>query len=318
MIKILASDLYLPDQTLNISEYLISKNCNLEHAEKTINATGINQVHVCDVSTMHEYFSKIYSQHRERLRQLADGIDVILSVSQSQIMTIPNLSCYIHGLLGSKQNVNCLELVDGCNGFIKAVSLLDKVLEPGHTALIVSGEISSCLMREAHYSSRILFGDGLCITKVEKSSNMRRISVVFTDGGKGLYIKGGCKLTFEMDGFEIFRFVSSDVTRSVRKHLVQSEDINPDYWCLHQASKLVVNQLAKSLALPEQSAPFFNTGSIGNLGSGSIPSWLALSADSLKDNCILRCVGFGSGLSWGLVDLEVNNTNELAQSCVSL
>ena len=75
---------------------------------------------------------------------------------------------------------------------------------------------------------------------------------------------------------------------------------------LHQASRMVVNQLAKRLNIQKQEPPPFISGNIGNLASGSIPGWIAISGSRLSTEAKLICIGYGAGLSWGMIKLNCN------------
>ena len=106
----------------------------------------------------------------------------------------------------------------------------------------------------------------------------------------------------EMDGFEVFRFTNTVVPKLFdNQQLIRTDE---HVLVFHQASKIVVDQLAKKLNVQHQEPAPFISGSIGNLASGSIPGWIAISGSRLSVDAKLLCIGYGAGLSWGMIELN--------------
>lgn len=101
----------------------------------------------------------------------------------------------------------------------------------------------------------------------------------------------------KMDGFRVFAFSSDAVPRLVSEH-VGGEFSRTRFVVLHQASKLIVDQIGKKIQADLAGYEMFNASAIGNLGPASIPGWLA-TQKSIPDQAVAYCVGFGAGLSWG-------------------
>jgi len=105
-----------------------------------------------------------------------------------------------------------------------------------------------------------------------------------------------------MAGSDVFLFtmraVPSCVTNLLNRTGLTLNDI--DLIVFHQASKLVIENLIRTLAL-DKNKVFTNFENIGNTVSASIPIALkdAETQGRLKEGDTVMIVGFGVGLSWG-------------------
>ena len=112
-----------------------------------------------------------------------------------------------------------------------------------------------------------------------------------------------------MDGRAIFNFMMRKAPAAVdaclEKNNLTRDDI--DFFVFHQASRFMVESLARSMRLPPEKTPL-NVANFGNTVSSSIP----LVLEDLRDNGqmtgkkVLVC-GFGVGLSWAANVLYFNN-----------
>ena len=111
-----------------------------------------------------------------------------------------------------------------------------------------------------------------------------------------------------MDGMAILEFVNSKVPRQIRSILaLNAMTIDQiDLFIFHQASKIALDFLTRILKIkPEKT--FRNIRDIGNTVSASIPIALKDALENRKvsrsDKVLLS--GFGAGLSWGSVIMEI-------------
>jgi 3-oxoacyl-[acyl-carrier-protein] synthase III len=110
-----------------------------------------------------------------------------------------------------------------------------------------------------------------------------------------------------MDGMGVWSFVNSVIPGHVKTFLANQSltlaDI--DVFVFHQASKVTLDSLAKSLGLPPNKM-YVNMAEVGNLVSASIPVALRMAVDEgavEPGQRVLLC-GFGVGLSYGSVLVE--------------
>ena len=106
----------------------------------------------------------------------------------------------------------------------------------------------------------------------------------------------------QMNGFAVWKFISQTVPVQVNRLLQRNNlTINDiDFFGFHQASKLTLDSLFKSLGVKEDKM-YMNLAHIGNTVSASIPIALKDAEDQqqLKRGDLVLLSGFGVGLSWG-------------------
>ena len=177
------------------------------------------------------------------------------------------------------------------------------------TGLLVTSETYSRLMAPDDRSTAPLFGDGAAATLLTARDPIYT-SGQFTFGTNGaehhaLIAKGtgtrpGPREHLYMDGRGIFSFMMSEIPDDIEKCLAANklaiDDI--DLWVFHQASKYMLDVLAKKMHLPTDKV-VVEMADIGNTTSSTIP--IALERQVLSGNSNPKRVlisGFGVGLSW--------------------
>ena len=309
--------LSLPSNTLQVEDYPYRHHFSSESIESTISNTGITSLHVCDSGFTHfclQTFQCLINAHNVNF----SSVGSIIVVSQSFDERIPSISTRLQKLLNLPSSTFCIDVIDGCSGFIKALSLAKSLLDSScEQVLIVSGDLNSQLTINSHPSTRILFGDGISVTKIQRSSSLFQPQILlFNDGDNSDKIT--CSFsenTIHMNGFEVFRFARTEVPKLIKTYL-RNNSLQYDYFdvvILHQASKLVVDAIVKQIDRNYHPSSYFKCSTIGNIGAGSIGSWVALSSDFPLETVLKAlAVGFGSGLSWGLAEVNFNlNTNTI-------
>ncbi len=313
--QILGNHFFQPSTKVMVRDLALAAGKSPAEANDLIETTGFEQLRWCRVPGMSAFVEAALTNQVFTSDIDLSRVAAIVSVTQSQDVRIPNLAALVQSLLDVNREALCLDLIDGCNGFVKSLRVVDDVLQQGELAVIVSGEINSSMTFESDLGTRILFGDGLCLTVVVRGADRIR-SIVRNDGVRGKFITAEFKRPIlTMNGFEVFRFTNTEVPRMIADcDWVDSGDGN-SIFALHQASKLVVDQIGKRLGITQQSPSLFNATRTGNIGAGSIPAWIALSGLPVATSRRVHCVGFGAGLSWGLatvdVNLQENNVYEL-------
>jgi 3-oxoacyl-[acyl-carrier-protein] synthase-3 len=110
--------------------------------------------------------------------------------------------------------------------------------------------------------------------------------------------------SIHMNGFAVWQFISKNVSEQINALLVRNHlGVNDiDLYVLHQASKLTLDSLVKSLNLSKDKV-FLNLQDVGNTVSASIPIALkdAELSGKLKKGDLILLSGFGVGLSWGSI-----------------
>ena len=233
------------------------------------------------------------------------------------------------------KNIGAFDFNLGCSAYIYGLAIANGLITAGtaNNVLLITSETYSKYINKGDKSTRTIFGDGAAASVISNNGLFKIDSFnLGTDGsGKGLLIvpAGGArykctektKIVEEvdgnkrskedlfMDGTGIFEFSIREVPANIRGLLQKAKlDIDDiDLYIFHQANKFMLDFLRKKMKIPVTKF-FMNFSDIGNTVSSSIP--IALCRAYEKDLFISQkrivLSGFGVGLSWGSVLLEVN------------
>lgn len=258
-------------------------------------------------------------------------IDFVLFCTQSPDYKLPSSACIIQDRLGLSTRCGAFDFNLGCSGYEYGLAVAKGLIVGGiaTNVLLLTGETYNKYLHPRDKGNRTIFGDGASATVIS-TEGFAEIGefVLGTEGAgaKSLIVKsGGARfpenlgdLTFDedgnpvgsdylfMDGQDIFVFTLTKVPKMVQevlaKNELKKEDIN--LFVFHQANKYMLEHLRKKLKIEEDSF-FINFERIGNTVSSTIPIALcdAREQGRLKGNILLA--GFGVGLSWGGVVLQV-------------
>ena len=108
---------------------------------------------------------------------------------------------------------------------------------------------------------------------------------------------------------DVFAFGISTAPKSVKKlaEYFGFDYSGYDYLVLHQANMKMNKMIAKKLKFDEERVPS-SMYRFGNTSSASIPLTIITElGERVKSPTKLLCCGFGVGLSWGTVALNVDN-----------
>lgn len=301
--EILSNQLLVSKNSVSVEDMLGRAGYSSRDVEKTIAATGFRNLSRFPSTTV----TGIMRQNRDILRnqveQFRSNVTVIIVVTQSNRQMIPNAASVLQEILDLSVTTLCLEIVDGCNGFVKALRLADSLLKDGDICAIYSGDLNSLMVAGSEPGTAALFGDGFALTLVRKSGLFA--CEIRQDGGSGAAIEfGEQNSSMKMDGFGIFAFSSDAVPRLVCDHLGTGFS-ESRFVVLHQASKLIVEHLGKKIKANSSGYQLFNAADLGNLGPASIPGWFATQR-SIPQASVAYCLGFGAGLSWGYAGIVWN------------
>lgn len=268
-----------------------------------------------------------------------DEIDALVLVTQSPDYLMPPTSNVIQGKLGLKQDMLCLDINQGCAGFIigliQAFLLLEQ--ESINKVIVLNADVLSRKVSKKDRNSNPLIGDGASITVVEKDAD--RNSVIFGNmkmDGRGAEVliipAGGMRLpssdetarmetdangnlrskdNLVMKGDEVFNFVQTEVPPMiidlVQKANVSVDDI--DYFMFHQPNKFMLRKLADKMEVEYSKMPNDIVENYGNASGVSIPTAIthALGQKLVENEYKLCLAGFGVGLTWSSLLIDTGN-----------
>ena len=293
MINIKKISSYFPKSYLNLQKNF--KDINKKFLEQKIGALKVlrkNKENVVDMCIKAFQNSKIKINKKIKL--------IILCTQNPDHNGLPHNSAIIHSRLGLDKNVACLDLSQGCAGYLYGLKIADSFLKNNEIALFFTCDPYSKIIKKKDYNTELLFGDASTITIIEKTKKKNFNNLLFTDfytDGKHYQSIINNKGVLEMDGKNVMEFCSKIVPKFInyflKKNALKLGDIDSVY--LHQGSKHVVDTIYKKLGVSE-SQKISIIRNVGNTVSSSIPILLEKNFLYKKRKKILVC-GFGVGLS---------------------
>lgn len=272
--------------------------------------------------------------HEGKLRK--EEIDAIVTVTQSPDYFMPTTGAVIHGRLGLDSHVYCVDISQGCTGYLtglmEAFSLLDQ--PQTRKVLLINVDVLSHKVSKEDRNSYPLIGDAASVTVVERTEEETRIEgEIRMDGSRhdALMIPAGgfrqpstpeTAVLHEdsegnrrsldnlvMKGADVFNFVQTEMPpllASLFARLgVKKEEI--DWFLFHQPNKFMVEKLAQAIDVPLEKMPSNIVTYFGNASGVTIPTNICYNVgEKLLGHTYKVCLaGFGVGLTWGAMVLEL-------------
>ena len=117
------------------------------------------------------------------------------------------------------------------------------------------------------------------------------------------------EITDKMDSMDVFSFAITKVPKALKKlcseFSISTDDV--DKLVLHQANKLIIENIAKRMKMPMERVPL-GLREYGNTTSASIPMAIVTECQgevTTSRQKTLAC-GFGTGLAWGAAYFETD------------
>ena len=267
-----------------------------------------------------------------------DALDALIVVTQSPDYFMPPTSNVIQGELGLKHDVFCMDITQGCAGFlvglIQAFLMLEQ--ESASRVALVNVDVLSRKVSVKDRNSYPLIGDAASITIVEKGTDStpiyanlkmdgtRREALMIPAGGfrlpsspetSALEDVGDnnfrSKDNLRMDGTAVFNFVQVEVPPMIDDLLAFAglPIDQVDWFLFHQPNKFMLQKLADKMKVPYARMPSNVVEKFGNASGVTIPAAITLNlAERLLSESFRVCLaGFGVGLTWSSMLLRMGN-----------
>lgn len=260
---------------------------------------------------------------------------------------VPHVSNIVQGECGLSQETLCVDLPQGCCGFlvglVQGFMMLDYL--PGKKVVLVNADVLSHKVSKRDRKSYPLVGDAATVTVLEhapgapdlcvnlKMDGTRRNVVLIPAGGSRMPCtaetsemhddgEGNWRSqeNLRMDGNSVFAFVQGEVPPVVEETLefagLDKESV--EWFLCHQPNRFVLKKLAESLKVPYEKVPMNIVENFGNASGASIPMAIThnLSTEMLKKDQQCCLVSFGSGMTWGAITAQLGHM-EFCQTIVS-
>lgn len=264
------------------------------------------------------------------------GFDALILVTQTPDHFMPPTSNIIQGRLNLKCDLLCLDINQGCAGFIigliQAYMLLEQ--ETVRRVVLINADVLSRKTSPKDRNSYPLIGDAASITVIERDPEDSVIHAnLKMDGTRNealMIPAGGLRLPsspetaaledvgdhnlrakdhLRMDGSAVFNFVQTEVPEQIENLLatggVPLEKV--DYILSHQANRFMLEKLADKLKLPYAKMPSNIVEHFGNSSGVTIPLVITfnLAAHLRQNRSQVVLASYGVGLTWSAMLLEL-------------
>lgn len=270
-------------------------------------------------------------------------IDALIFVSQTSDYHQPATAPILQYRLGLSKGTLSFDINLACSGYVYGLSTAYAyACQPGiNRVLLLVGETMSKIVSRRDKVNTPLFGDAGTATLVEKGEYGKSVFSLHSDGSGSevmMIPDGGfrnpttadslaeetdsngdvrTRLQFRMDGMAVFNFGMSEEPRDVKNLLAEAglELSQLDLLIYHQANKFMTDFFTKWLKFDKAKTPY-SIRKFGNTSSASIPLTVVTEVKEKypeRKNVIFS--GFGAGLSWGsvLLDLRQCKISELEE-----
>ncbi|HCC06894.1 MAG TPA: 3-oxoacyl-ACP synthase [Clostridiales bacterium] len=254
----------------------------------------------------------------------AAELDLIIVATSTPDCFFPSTGCIVQSEIGAI-NATSFDLAGACTGFVYATDVAIQYLKTGRfkRALVIGAEVMSKIIDWNDRGTAILFGDGagaIVITTTDE----KKITEVYTksDGTKSEVLKLPAvpiidmydnvkvidRSIMTMNGQEVFKFACNVIIETIdeliSKSNIKLEDV--DYIVLHQANSRIIEYVSNKVNINIEKF-FMNLDKYGNTSAASIPIALdeMYGKNMLKSGQKLMLIGFGGGLTWGGILLEL-------------
>lgn len=265
-----------------------------------------------------------------------EEIGAVITVTLCPDYFVPHISTIVQGKCGLPSDVLCLDIAQGCCGFLVGLMEAFLLLEHlgGKKVVLINGDVLSHKVSRCDRNDFPLIGDAATVTVVENDDSARNIyyemhmdgsrgdtlkipagafrmpstadTAVMTDQGDGNF---RCLDNIHMDGSGVFNFVQTEVPPMLEHALKEAGETTDsiDYFLFHQPNKFMLQKLAEKADIPLEKLPMNLVENFGNSSGASIPLTAVYNLREELVNHRLRCClsAFGSGLAWGVMFMDI-------------
>jgi 3-oxoacyl-[acyl-carrier-protein] synthase-3 len=334
----------LPENKIKFEDELSNYNFPKEKSLKLKEVMGYGERRVVEKGTcVSDLCIKGLNHLFESGALKKEDIDALILVTQTPDYVMPPTSNIIQGALSLKQDMICMDINQGCAGYIiglyQAFMLLDYEninfeTSPEHKVVLLNADIMSRRTSPMDRNSNPIVGDAASITIIEfggsvihaniKMDGTRSSALMIPAGGMREPLSTETSVMREdasgnfrsknhlvMKGDEVFNFVQSEVPPMIENLLEKAGydfgDI--DYYMFHQPNRFMLNKLCLKMGIPLDKMPANIVENFGNASGVTIPTNIAFNlGERLLEKEYLICMaGFGVGLSWGSIVMNIGD-----------
>jgi 3-oxoacyl-[acyl-carrier-protein] synthase III len=263
-------------------------------------------------------------------------IDALILVTQSPDHLMPPTSSIIQGRLALKQDMFCLDINQGCAGFVVGLIQAFLLLEQPAVGkvILINADVLSRKTSPRDRNSYPLIGDAASIAVIERGDLDSTIHANLKMDGtrnEALMIPAGgmrmpstavtaamedvgdnnlrAKDHLRMDGSAVFNFVQTEVPPMIHELLAaaNSKVDAVDWFLFHQPNRFMLQKLAEKMQVSPAKMPSNIVERFGNSSGVTTPMAIVTNlSERLSAERFRVCLaGFGVGLTWGSMLLSL-------------
>jgi 3-oxoacyl-[acyl-carrier-protein] synthase-3 len=316
----------VPEHRIKTVEY--NKVFGEENVRKFINMTGVKMRHVAlDEQCASDLCYVAAKSLIEKLRWEPFSINALILITQTPDYAVPATACVLQHRLGLSEDCIAFDINLGCSAYVYGIWLAASIISTQDIdrVLLLVGDTSNFGINQNDSATAMIFGDGGTATALEKSEGKDIKYFLNTKGSgyKAIMVPAGharsrgkvnvdaSSYELAMNGYEVFSFTITDVPRTIKNFMdrydIKKDDV--DMYVFHQANLFILRHLSKKLDIPMEKVPV-SIDRYGNTSGESIPLTLvdALGKEKSNERIKLLLCGFGVGLSWGGIYLEMDKS----------
>lgn len=265
-----------------------------------------------------------------------EDIDALVLVTQTPDYIMPPTSNIIQGYFSLKHDMVCMDINQGCAGYIIGLMQSFMLLEQEeiNKVVLLNADVLSPKVSKMDRNSNPLIGDAASVTVLEKTTKDTETLFSIKMNGEGAFAlqipAGGAKLPnndqtaileedahgnfrskdhLVMKGDEVFNFVQSEVPPLIFDLLSKTNNDKEeiDYYMFHQPNKFMLQKLADKLGIARDKMPSNIVEEFGNSSGVTIPLNITYNlSKTFPDKDLKLCLsGFGVGLTWGATIIDL-------------
>lgn len=252
-------------------------------------------------------------------------IGLLIFVTQFPDYAVPSTACVLHKRLNLSQGCMAFDINLGCSGFVYGLNVAASMLQSSNSkyALVLCGDTSvkdksrGRNKEKGSHSIMYLFGDGGSAALLKHCSSNQKLMIMSCTDGKGFNLITNIAHSWRhpwsnaerfIDDTEVFSFSINKAPEILNAYMQEQGTVPSDYdaLVLHQANKFIMQTVGKRARFPEEKI-LSSIGTFANTSSASIPNTLVNEYGENESGKELRllCCGFGVGLSWAAMELNI-------------
>ena len=302
-----AIEYHLPPEIITAKE--LSERFGFD-AEFIENKIGVRQLYTAGDQTVSDLAVNALEKLLDRKPGLRDNIDLLVLCTQTPDFSLPQTSTQIQARCNLPLTLASFDISLGCSGFVYGISVVEALLRlHGYdNAVLITADTYSHIIDPNDRNTKCLFSDAAAATLISRNGVLESGKFRFGTNGElfdRLIVKkepsedGPARLY--MDGRAIFNFTASVIPEEIDEVCsINGLDKNSiDYFVFHQASKFVLDTIAKKSGIEDSERLVKYISRFGNTVSSSIPIALKeLLNEKGEAGLNILISGFGVGLSW--------------------